>query len=105
LNYLTTCCPIPAQPDVIQLHDLQTGTTVQPPQPPAGRRQAVTSGGTALLLNQQTGSLTLWTPQSSRGVSTGRVGERASTEMPAHSPLVEPDMRISRHPALLKTLA
>jgi hypothetical protein len=35
----------------------------------------------------------------------GRVGERASTEMPAHSPLVEPDMRISRHPALLKTLA
>jgi len=27
----------------------------------------------------------------------GRVGERASTEMPAHSPLVEPDMRISRH--------
>ena len=70
LNHLTTCCPIPAQPDVIQLHDLQTGTTAQPPLPPTGKRQAVTSGGTALLLNRQTGSLTLWTPQSSRGVPT-----------------------------------
>jgi len=73
LNYLTTCCPTPSfpgQPDVVQLHDLQTGTTVQPPLAPAGKRQAVASGGTALLLNRQTGSLTLWTAQSSRGVST-----------------------------------
>ena len=70
LNHLTTCCPIPAQPDVIQLHDLQTGTTVQPPLPPASGRQAVTSGGTALLLDQQTGSLILWTPQSLRRVFT-----------------------------------
>ena len=70
LNYLTTCCPIPAQPDFIQFRDLQTGTTSQPPSPPAGRRQAITSDGTALLLNRQTGSLVLWTPQSVRNLST-----------------------------------
>ncbi len=34
--------------------------------------------------------------------SHGRVGERA-TQSATHSPLVEPDKRISRHPALLET--
>jgi GxxExxY protein len=33
----------------------------------------------------------------------GRVGERATPCGATHSPLVEPDKRISRHPALLKT--
>jgi uncharacterized protein (TIGR03437 family) len=70
LNYLTTCCPIPAQPDLIQLHDLQTGTTVQPPLPPAGKRQAVTSAGTVLLLDRRNGSLVIRTPQSSLALST-----------------------------------
>src|ERR1035438_3004627 len=32
-----------------------------------------------------------------------RVGERATSCGVTHSPLVEPDKRISRHPALLKT--
>jgi len=32
----------------------------------------------------------------------GRVGERATPLGATHSPLVEPDKRISRHPALLK---
>src|SRR5436190_19549342 len=32
----------------------------------------------------------------------GRVGERATPCGATHSPLVEPDKRISRHPALLK---
>ena len=35
----------------------------------------------------------------------GRVGERATLCGATHSPLIEPDKRISRHPALLKTLA
>ena len=34
----------------------------------------------------------------------GRVGERATPCGATHSPLIEPDKRISRHPALLKTL-
>src|SRR5664279_3163353 len=33
----------------------------------------------------------------------GRVGERATPCSATHSPLVEPNKRISRHPALLKT--
>ena len=33
----------------------------------------------------------------------GRVGEKATPCGATHSPLVEPDKRISRHPALLKT--
>ena len=33
----------------------------------------------------------------------GRVGERATLCGATHSPLVEPDKQISRHPALLKT--
>jgi uncharacterized protein (TIGR03437 family) len=77
LNYLTTCCAIPAQPDVIQYRDLQTGTIVAPPLPPAGRTQALTNDGTALLLNRQTGSLSLWTPQSSRTVSTAAPAKSA----------------------------
>ena len=40
------------------------GTIFQPPSRPAGRRQAMTSDGTALPLNRQTGSLALWTPES-----------------------------------------
>jgi uncharacterized protein (TIGR03437 family) len=70
LSYFTTCCAIPAQPDVIQILDLQTGTTVQAPLPPSSRTQALTSAGSALLLDLQAGSLTLWTPQSSRALST-----------------------------------
>src|ERR1035438_9539345 len=35
--------------------------------------------------------------------SLGRVGERATPCGATHSPLVEPDKQISRHPALLKT--
>src|SRR5438270_11684678 len=34
--------------------------------------------------------------------SHGRVGERATPCGATHSPLIEPDKRISRHPALLK---
>ena len=33
----------------------------------------------------------------------GRVGEKATPCGATHSPLIEPDKRISRHPALLKT--
>src|ERR1017187_9352655 len=36
-------------------------------------------------------------------VIKGRVGERATPCGATHNPLVEPDKRISRHPALLKT--
>ena len=70
LTYLTSCCAIPPQPPVIQYYDLQAGTTVQVPLPPSARRQALTSAGTALLLNSQTGSLMLWTPQSSSKLAT-----------------------------------
>jgi len=35
----------------------------------------------------------------------GRVGERATSCDATHSPLIEPDKRISRHPALLKRIA
>jgi uncharacterized protein (TIGR03437 family) len=70
LTYLTSCCAIPPQPPVIQYYDLQAGTTVQVPLPPSARRQALTSAGTALLLNSQTGSLALWTPQSSSKLAT-----------------------------------
>jgi hypothetical protein len=47
----TSFLEVGGQPDVVQIYDLQTGTTVPLPLPPAGRRQAVTSGGTALLMN------------------------------------------------------
>ncbi len=73
MSYLASpasCCGIPLQPAVIQYYDLQAGTTVQVPLPPSARRQALTSAGTALLLNSQTGSLMLWTPQSSSKLAT-----------------------------------
>ncbi|HLH16440.1 MAG TPA: hypothetical protein VKX45_04435 [Bryobacteraceae bacterium] len=70
LNYLTTCCPIPAQPDIIQLHDLQSGATATLPLPPASGRQSVTGSGAALLLNRQTGTLTLWSSQSATVLHT-----------------------------------
>jgi hypothetical protein len=37
-------------------------------------------------------------------IPCGRVGERATSCDATHSPLIEPDKRISRHPALLKRI-
>ncbi len=77
LNFLTVCCPIPAQPNVIQYRDLQTESLSTLPLPPAGRTQALIRDGTALLLNLQTGVLTLWTPQSSRNLTTASPAKSA----------------------------
>ncbi len=77
LNYLTTCCPLQPTPDVIQIHDFQTSTNFRLPLPPSERRQAVTSSGTALLLNSQTGSVAIWSPQSARALSTAETPKSA----------------------------
>ena len=47
--------------------------------------------------------LLLFPASLEKGQSLGRVGERATHFGATHSPLIEPDKRISRHPALLKT--
>ena len=60
----------PVQPDVRQLHDLQTGTTLPVPVKPASPRQAVTSDGRVLGFDPQTGALTLWSPEGARSLTT-----------------------------------
>jgi hypothetical protein len=44
-------------------------------------------------------------PSLTQKPSHGRVGEKATPCGATHSPLIEPDKRISRHPALLKRIA
>jgi uncharacterized protein (TIGR03437 family) len=60
----------PASSNVVELHDLQTGTTVQPPVRPADGRQAVTSDGRVLGFDLHTGALTLWSPQGAQSLTT-----------------------------------
>jgi hypothetical protein len=60
----------PAGSNVVELHDLQTGTTVQPPVQPAASRQAVTSDGRVLGFDPQTRALILWGPQGAQSLTT-----------------------------------
>jgi len=60
----------PQAANVIELHDLQSGTTVHPPLQPANWRQAVTSDGRVLGFDLNTGALVLWSAQSSQILTT-----------------------------------
>jgi len=60
----------PAGSSVIELHDLETGTTVHPPVQPASSRQAVTSDGRVLGFDPQTGALILWSTQGAQNLPT-----------------------------------
>ncbi len=60
----------PPQANIRELHDLETGTTVQVPVRPASGQQAVTSDGRVLGFDPQSGALILWSPQGARSLST-----------------------------------
>ena len=60
----------PAGNNTVELHDLQTGTTVRPPVQPASSRQAVTSDGRVLGFDPQTRALILWGPQGGQSLTT-----------------------------------
>jgi uncharacterized protein (TIGR03437 family) len=60
----------PAGANAVELHDLQTGTTVQPPVQPASSRQAVTSDGRVLGFDPQTEALILWSTSGAQSLTT-----------------------------------
>ena len=60
----------PAGSSIVELHDLETGTTVHPPVQAASSRQAVTSDGRVLGFDPQTGALILWSPQGAQSLTT-----------------------------------
>ena len=75
-QYIWTIAAVPYT-QTVQLHDLQGGTTVQPPSMPSNARQALTSDGRVLGLDPRTHALTIWSAQSTQTLQPAEVPSSA----------------------------